>query len=148
MHTLEFTGAALNYLSKACLIMSKTHLHVFLYILASRETKQKSKKKVETFSRLRMLISFKSDIKEAYLSAASCGTFDYNDNVAKWVKIFVLNCCSQRPNFIWNAKISSYILLINWSFLSRRVLTGYLKYLKPMNFSKKARNFKFLLAII
>ena len=68
---------------------------------------------------------FKSDIKEAYLSAASCQTSDCDDNVGKWVKFFVLNCCSQRPSFIWIAEIWSYILIIiNWSFLCRRVLTG------------------------
>ena len=39
---------------KACFIMPKTYLHVFLYLLVSRETKQKFKKKVETFSRLNM----------------------------------------------------------------------------------------------
>ena len=41
-----------------------------------------------------------------------------------------------------------HLLLNNWSFPDRRVLTGYLKYLKPKNFSKNARNFKFLLAKI
>ena len=48
MHNLHITGARAElFQSKACLIMSKTHLRVFLYLLANRETKQKWKKKLK-----------------------------------------------------------------------------------------------------